>query len=110
MKYYTFKQLGTYNKIKLKAETVNEAKAVARKHFNCRESSCLHIHEDGIVNAFVGTNEKKNQKLIIKADDTICAKYELAYATNSEFEDWDITASYPIDDLAINDIQYETLS
>ncbi len=109
MKSYVFKQLGTFNIVTLEAQTVDQAKMSAAEHFNCRTSSCFNVREDGKVMVFVGINEEKSQKLIIKADDVQSARQELVFSTNSKSEDWDIIDFYSVDENATRDIQYETI-
>ncbi len=109
MKSFTYKQLGTMNKMTLVAETLKEAKTLAAKHFGCRECSCFHIQEDGQVTVFVGINRTISQKLIIKSDDIPSARQELVLATNSSIGDWEIIDSYLVPEKATCDIQYETL-
>jgi len=110
MKTYTFRQLGTENKIDVNAGNAKEAKGQAAKELRCRESSCLNIRKDGTVNVYVVENEQSNQRLIIKADDEQSALNELALATNSETDFWTILETYSVEETKIADIQYQTIS
>ena len=110
MKTYTFRQLGTKNKIDINAENAKEAKGQAAKELQCRESSCLEIRQDAMVNVYVVANEQSKQRLIIKADDEQSALTELALATNSEIGVWSILQTYCLNEASVDDIRYQTTS
>jgi len=108
MNTYKFKQLGTYYKITVEADSLNEAKKLASSKLSCRKSSCIYLDPDGTISVFTLTNLITRQRIKIKSDNSQSAKEEMAIATNTEFNDWNIDNNEIVEENSVNDIQYET--
>ena len=107
---YSYKQLGTNNKITILARNIVEAKKQAAEKLNCRPSSCFLLLPDGTVKVYTMVNGVTKHKYKIKADDIGSARRELASATDSDEKDWSLSSEELRSETSVTDIQYQTFN